>query len=341
MANRYWVGGEATWDNTAGTKWAATSGGAGGETVPTASDDVFFDANSGGVVTAGNQGGVPIPVCHNLTMTGYTSYIYAAFAVTCYGSYINSTTLANITGQQGLSMKSTSTGKTLTSNGFNLSQVSFYGAGGEWTLQDDLTSTGGTGVYLTEGTLITNGKTLTLAGFHSSYTSTTRTLNISGSVINIGADGWDTTNTNGLTFISTNSTIKLGTNSAIFKGGGLTYNNIEFNANVSVRGSNTFNDLKIAAAKTVTFTISTTQTVSSLTSAGSAGNLATIQSSSAGTPFTLSKSSGTVNVSFMSIKDSTATGGATWNANDGTSVNVSGNTGWIFPPNNSSFFTFM
>ena len=43
MANRYWVGGTATWDNTAGTKWATISGGAGGSTAPTAADDVFFD----------------------------------------------------------------------------------------------------------------------------------------------------------------------------------------------------------------------------------------------------------------------------------------------------------
>ena len=30
MADRYWVGGSATWDNTAGTKWSTTSGGPGG-----------------------------------------------------------------------------------------------------------------------------------------------------------------------------------------------------------------------------------------------------------------------------------------------------------------------
>jgi hypothetical protein len=47
MANRYWVGGTGTWDNTAGSKWAATSGGAGGQSVPTSTDAVFFDANSG------------------------------------------------------------------------------------------------------------------------------------------------------------------------------------------------------------------------------------------------------------------------------------------------------
>jgi hypothetical protein len=49
MADRYWVGGTDSWDSTAGTKWATTSGGAGGAAVPTSSDDVYFDVNSGSV----------------------------------------------------------------------------------------------------------------------------------------------------------------------------------------------------------------------------------------------------------------------------------------------------
>ena len=43
MAAKYWVGGTANWDTTAGTKWALTSGGAGGQTIPTSADDVFID----------------------------------------------------------------------------------------------------------------------------------------------------------------------------------------------------------------------------------------------------------------------------------------------------------
>ena len=43
MAAKYWVGGTANWDATAGTKWALTSGGAGGQAVPTSADDVFID----------------------------------------------------------------------------------------------------------------------------------------------------------------------------------------------------------------------------------------------------------------------------------------------------------
>ena len=67
MANRYWVGGTATWDATAGTKWAATSGGAGGETVPTAADDVFFDSNSSGTITISSN-----RVARSINCTGFT-----------------------------------------------------------------------------------------------------------------------------------------------------------------------------------------------------------------------------------------------------------------------------
>ena len=69
MAARYWVGGTDTWDATAGTKWALTSGGAGGQAVPTSSDDVFFDAASGAnTVTIG----ATTAICSTLTMTGFT-----------------------------------------------------------------------------------------------------------------------------------------------------------------------------------------------------------------------------------------------------------------------------
>ena len=70
MASRYWVGGTATWDATAGTKWASTSGGTGGQAVPTSADTVIFDANSGvNTVTLGTGYN---PVISILTMTGFT-----------------------------------------------------------------------------------------------------------------------------------------------------------------------------------------------------------------------------------------------------------------------------
>ena len=68
MANRYWVGGTATWDNLALLKWSTTSGGIGGAAVPTTSDIVFFDAASGaGTVTLGIS-----PTVNFLTFAGFT-----------------------------------------------------------------------------------------------------------------------------------------------------------------------------------------------------------------------------------------------------------------------------
>lgn len=42
--NRYWVGGSGTWHDVA--HWSTTSGGAGGASVPTSANDVFFNAQS-------------------------------------------------------------------------------------------------------------------------------------------------------------------------------------------------------------------------------------------------------------------------------------------------------
>ena len=46
MADRYWVGGSGTWDASTTTNWSASPGGANGASVPTATDNVFFDAAS-------------------------------------------------------------------------------------------------------------------------------------------------------------------------------------------------------------------------------------------------------------------------------------------------------
>lgn len=48
MASRYWVGGTGTWTDVNTANWSATSGGAGGASVPSSADSVFFNASSGG-----------------------------------------------------------------------------------------------------------------------------------------------------------------------------------------------------------------------------------------------------------------------------------------------------
>lgn len=82
MANRYWVGGNGNWDATAGTKWATTSGGAGGAAVPTASDDVFLDNGTG----TGNVTVSATSVAKSLDCTGYVGTLTMNAQLTVSGS---------------------------------------------------------------------------------------------------------------------------------------------------------------------------------------------------------------------------------------------------------------
>lgn len=170
MADRFWVGGSASWDATALLKWSATSGGLGGEAVPTAADDVYFDAASGAVTVTV----AAAATCNNLTFTGFT------------GTFAGSSTLA-ISGSLTLaaSMTRTHTGATtfngtsnhtITSNGIELNAaITFNGVGGAWQLADNFVTGTTRTVILTNGTLDINGKTLT-GGAFSSTNSNTRTV---------------------------------------------------------------------------------------------------------------------------------------------------------------------
>jgi len=80
---------------------------------------------------------------------------------------------------------------------------------------------------------------------------------------------------------------------------------------------------------TLQFTASTTNTVGYFVTSGS--TLKYLTSSSSGTQATISQASNTVNATYLSIKDSNATGGATWNAPTASSnVDAGNNTGWSF-----------
>jgi len=76
MADRYWVGNSGKWENT--SSWSATDGGAGGASVPTSSDNVFFTSNSFTIAdqvvdayTSGSINGTDY-YCANLTIEAGT-----------------------------------------------------------------------------------------------------------------------------------------------------------------------------------------------------------------------------------------------------------------------------
>ena len=81
----------------------------------------------------------------------------------------------------------------------------------------------------------------------------------------------------------------------------------------------------------------TTNTVGSFVTTGDGQKY--LQSTIAGTQATISDASGTNAVTYLTIQDSAATGGATWDAYDPTNINFGNNTGWIFAGHDVGFGT--
>jgi len=321
---RYWVGGTGNWSDTA--NWSISSGGAGGAPVPTTSDDVTFDANSfdaaSQVVTIDSG----TAYCKNMDWTGATNsptiagsswiYIYGDFQVIAAMTWSHS----------GRIYLNAGGAHNLTSNGLSIGgELVFNTAGATWTLQDALT-VHGNWIHFVKGTFDTNDQTLTCKGFYSSFTNT-RVLDFGASVVYISGTFNCATSTN-LTVTAGTSTIYFTGDSKIFYGGGKTYNDVVFSGdNQTITGSNTFADLELTANKQINLTSGTTQTITTLTATGSADNLITIHSTVAGTAATISDTAGTNTCDYLSLKDITAAGGATFNPGD-NSVDEGGNTGW-------------
>jgi len=93
--------------------------------------------------------------------------------------------------------------------------------------------------------------------------------------------------------------------------------------------------LTLGSSRALTFSLGTlklaagtTSTVGSFVTSGA--TLKYLQSTTPGTQATLSDASGTNTVTYLSIQDSAATGGATWTATSATNVNAGNNSGWTF-----------
>lgn len=73
MANRFWVGGTGTWNNSNTTSWSTTSSGGGGASVPGTSDVAIFDGSSGGgTVTVDSPNGAGVVTVQGITMGAFT-----------------------------------------------------------------------------------------------------------------------------------------------------------------------------------------------------------------------------------------------------------------------------
>ena len=210
----------------------------------------------------------------------------------------------------------------------------FNGTGGTWVLQDNLSVASGRTFTLTNGTFNANGQNVTIDTFALGTGTKTLTLG-SGTWTAFGASWNANTNVTGLTVSASTGTISMTSASdKTFFGGGLVWPTLNQGGAgaMTIQQNNTFaNITDTVQPATVTLTSGTTQTVSAFSLAGTAGNLITLNTSSAGVQATLSDSSGVNSVSFVSIKDINATGGAIWDApTTNGNVDAGNNSGWNF-----------
>ena len=333
----YWVGDSGNWSDFA-SHWATSSGGTTfHSTVPGPTDNVYFDANS---FTTNNQN-VTVDVAnaeaHNMTWQSalFTPTITGNTQINIYGDLeLISNMNQDFTGNWNF--RAADNGNILNTAAKTMGTLNFYGGNdgeGEWILQNTLSVT--SDINLNNGTLITNDKAISAANFNST-TANTRSLQLGASTVTIKDGNWNPATLSGATMDAGTSTIIIsGTNTAGFLGNGLTYHDVTFTTSSSLSadlsGANTFNTLRIEPGLILTVE-PVIQTMTALEANASCDNLITIQSSVAGTPATFSQATGTVDASFLNLKDNTATGGATFNAN--FSNDNGGNTAWTFsdPP---------
>jgi hypothetical protein len=324
MASRYWVGGTAAWDGTAGTKWALTSGGAGGQAVPTSADNVFFDAASGAntvTISTGNTGALSI------NCTGFTGTLAGTAAISISGSVTLATGMT-VTYTGTLSFIATATfisaGKTIPSS------ITVNGSGITFTLGDALSFSGSGLITLTQGTFTTNNFSVLVPAGFLSLTTNIRTLNLGSSTLTVSSD---------FLLTGTNLTVNAGTSTIVFTstagfiGGGKAWNNVSFNGNQTnniITGANTINTWTISSPTgngITTVRIDDNQTITTMVCAGaSANNRIFLFASPLGTAKTLTATTWTT-VSDVDFRDITLT-----NAKSGTRLgDCGGNTNITFP----------
>jgi len=334
----YWVGNSGNWSDYA-NHWATRSGGGvfyGQAPLPT--DHVVFDANSfsstGQTVSLDVVG-----KCYNMT---WVSVLFnptlegSAQNLEIYGDLLLSPAMnQNWTGKwkflanDGNTHKLNSFGKVLTDIEIETGSSSIIRLDESLSFTDSLS--------LKSGHFNTNGKSVFGKKFNLEG-SMQRNLTLGSSEIRLTDGAWNVAD-------STNLIISAGTSEIILKsqggngdfiGGSQSYYDLRFQTDSvmssTLKGSNSFNKLTVDPGNILTLESGSTQTALQISASGNCVKDLTVQSDIPGSAANFSKSSGIVNSNFVNLKDNTASGGATFNANQ--AMDLGGNTGWNFPPFN-------
>jgi hypothetical protein len=294
-----------------------SSGGAvSNDNFPLAQDTAVFEAtglNSGSTITINadyNIGTIDMSARTTNTMT-----LACSQSPSVYGNWTNGTGVT-LTGLGTLIFAGRGS-QTITSAGVTFTQRIFTDTpSGSVTLQDafETNISAANAITLRFGTFDANGYNVTLSGGASGVnlddTTTTRTVAVgSGTWTIAGSGNWDASPSTGLA-VTGAGTIKFTSASAkSFLGGDLDYSGITIDqagaGALIIASSNTLGNITNSYSATGATTINfgtTTQRVADFTATGTAGNVLTIQGSSATSPCTLIHTgAGDIDIDYVTI----------------------------------------
>lgn len=343
MATRYWVLGTGTFNTTNTANFAAISGAAVSDGLGFAStDDIVFDSGSGSgfTVTIAATG----PTIRNLTITGVSGMTLAGAVAWAFQGNLDLPATGLTWSANGTCAVTGSANSTLMTRGVTIGCIinTNKSGGASVTLLDALILGSTRNLVVTAGVFDAGVYAVTCQNVSSNNTNA-RTLNGSGNwtVMGSGGSAFNLGGSNLTTGLSAANIIMSAATAKTFSGLGKTFGKLtQGGAGIlTVAGTGTtLNDIgNTTQPATIRFTAGETFNIVAWSLAGTAGNLITVNSTDIVTPViaTLSKPSGTVTANYTSIQAITATGGATWNASNGTNTDAGSNTNWIFTSGSS------
>lgn len=334
-----------TWNGTTGGNWSAN---AWSSRVPLPQDNVVL----GKAWSASQTITSDMPRLGNDISwsggSGTPTWDFSSTPNFIYGS-VNNTNVGTITGTQTTTFNSRTAAKTITSAGKTFTQgITIFRSGGfgDYTLQDALITNGdlALGSGFSGAVLDAGGFTITCSTFNGGFSASTT---ITGAAIHLTSTAAVTIWSQTATFNTVNATgsniiiDNASANTRTFAGGSYAYATITYTVagstgELDITGSNSYSALPMSDAtnaRIVKFTSGTTHTLSTARALdnfrGTSGKLVNANALTGASAFTFSCASGVVATDYLSLQDSTATGGATFYAG-ANSTSVSGNTGWIF-----------
>jgi len=262
MANRYWVGGTGDWSDT--SHWSLTSGGVGGQAVPTSVDDVFIDDNSG-------ESGFVLNCDISVYFKDFLDsrvlvWVFKALANRTWNVYGNITTseASNINGMGAINVKVTN--KTINFKGITEFLYFEDNTNVEVEIKGNLNCSKST----TPSFFDSSGSGLTLSGeaIFKIYDIGKNTLTNQNWTLNDGVLESNRLTDADISTLNLNagtSTLRLLDSSVNFESGSLTWHNVDLQGdNITINGSPTFNQLKGVSGQTINVQAGQTITLSDL-----------------------------------------------------------------------------